>query len=145
MEAKREYVFLKENCQIQDFQSKLFLNKKGEKIVSYLLREVMTFGLSTRVLDLNVCGAIVPYNNLLGGKLVALAFCSQEIQNEYSKRYDDAASIISSYIKGSKVVKPTNIEIITTTSLYGSQSSQYNRLKLSKKIYDIKTLLTLST
>ena len=76
-----------------------------------------------------MCGAIPPYNHIIGGKLVALSAFSKELQTEYTKRYKNAQSEIASAMAGRSIVKPTSLEIVTTTSLYG-KSSQYNRLKV---------------
>jgi hypothetical protein len=67
-------------------------------------------------------GALPPYNELLGGKMVALALTSNEIREAYREKYKDYISII----KGRKF-KP-DLLFITTTSAFG-KSSLYNRLK----------------
>lgn len=67
-------------------------------------------------------GALPPYNELLGGKMVALALTSNEIKEAYREKYKDYISII----KGRKL-KP-DLLFITTTSAFG-KSSLYNRLK----------------
>lgn len=67
-------------------------------------------------------GALPPYNELLGGKMVALALISNEIKEAYREKYKDYISII----KGRKL-KP-DLLFITTTSAFG-KSSLYNRLK----------------
>ncbi|MGZ5889512.1 MAG: Druantia anti-phage system protein DruA [Hyphomicrobium sp.] len=39
------------------------------------------------VADITVCGAVQPYNAILGGKLVAMLAASPEIVLEYRRRY----------------------------------------------------------
>jgi len=67
-------------------------------------------------------GALPPYNELLGGKMVALSLTSNEIRAAYREKYKNYISII----KGRKL-KP-DLLFITTTSAFG-KSSLYNRLK----------------
>lgn len=72
-------------------------------------------------------GALPPYNELLGGKMVALALASDEIREAYRKKYKNYVSII----KGRKL-KPL-LSFITTTSAFG-RSSLYNRLKYNGEV-----------
>ncbi|MEW6103320.1 MAG: Druantia anti-phage system protein DruA [bacterium] len=67
-------------------------------------------------------GALPPYNELLGGKMVALALTSNEIREAYRKKYENYISII----KERKL--EAELLFITTTSAFG-KSSLYNRLK----------------
>ncbi|MBP2018538.1 hypothetical protein J2Z79_001953 [Symbiobacterium terraclitae] len=84
----------------------------------------------TSILELNVCGAIPPYNHLLGGKLVALLALSPQVVADYRERYGNRPSDIASRLKGQKVIRPAELVYVGTTSLYRVGSSQYNRLKL---------------
>src|SRR5437899_6175427 len=102
----------------------------GLRTLSVALIEVRKAGLSSQVADVSVCGAIAPYNVLLGGKLVALLMTSQEVRDAYRKRYAGQVSIISSQMAGREIYRPAELKLLTTTSLYGNGSSQYNRLRL---------------
>ena len=84
----------------------------------------------TSMLELNVCGAIPPYNEILAGKLVALLMLSPEVVNDYRGRYGERPSDIASKMKGKDVIRPAELIYIGTTSLYHVGASQYNRLKL---------------
>jgi hypothetical protein len=86
--------------------------------------------LSSEIADVSICGAVHPYNALLGGKLVALLLTSSDIQDVYARRYGGQTSVIASQMAGRVIQKPPNLRILTTTSLYGVGSSQYNRLAL---------------
>lgn len=86
--------------------------------------------IGTSLLELNVCGAIPPYNELLGGKLVALLMLSPQVLADYRERYGDRASDIATRMKGEPVVRPAELVYMGTTSLYQVGSSQYNRLRL---------------
>ena len=67
-------------------------------------------------------GALPPYNEILGGKMVALALTSNEIREAYKRKYNSSKTIIRG-----RTIKP-DLLFITTTSAFG-RSSLYNRLK----------------
>lgn len=86
--------------------------------------------IGTSMLELNICGAIPPYNELLAGKLTALVMLSPQVVEDYKQRYGERPSDIASRLKGEPVIRPADLIYIGTTSLYSVGSSQYNRLKL---------------
>ena len=104
----------------------------GERAVRAAVREIKKAGLSARVMDVNVCGATPVYRPLLAGKLAALSLLSAEACGEYASRYTSAVSEIASSMAGRPITKPADLCLLTTTSLYGSGSSQYNRLSISR-------------
>ena len=81
------------------------------------------------LLEITTCGAIAPYNRILGGKLVALLMLSPQIGVDYRRRYS-GPSIISSQMKNRAVIRDNALVYLGTTSLYVHGSSQYNRLRL---------------
>lgn len=72
-------------------------------------------------------GALPPYNELLGGKMVALAMVSNEVREAYREKYKEYISII----KGRKL--SSDLLFITTSSAFG-KSSLYNRLKYNGEV-----------
>jgi len=72
-------------------------------------------------------GALPPYNEILGGKMVALALTSNEIREAYERKYNSSKTIIRG-----RTIKP-DLLFITTTSAFG-KSSLYNRLKYNGEI-----------
>jgi hypothetical protein len=82
------------------------------------------------MMDITVCGAIAPYGPILGGKLVSLLLAGPDAVREYERRYATAVSVIASSMAGKAVVRGPKLVLLGTTSLYGSASSQYNRLKI---------------
>lgn len=66
-------------------------------------------------------GALPPYNELLGGKMVALSLVSNEIRKLYEKKYQNRKTLL----KKRKI--PNRLLFITTTSAYG-RSSVYERI-----------------
>lgn len=87
------------------------------------------------MLEITTCGAIAPYNHLLGGKLVALLLLSPQVGSDYRTRYGRKHSWISSQIKGEKVYRDCDLVFLSTTSLYSVGSSQYNRLYLPAETF----------
>lgn len=108
----------------------LFRSRDGNRALDIVLTEFRKAGLSSQVADVSICGAVHPYNELLAGKLVALMLTSREIQAANADRYGSQISVIASQMAGRPIVKPSELRILTTTSLYGIGSSQYNRLVL---------------
>jgi len=72
-------------------------------------------------------GALPPYNEILGGKMVALALTANEIRKAYKKKYNSYKSILKE-----RIIEP-DLLFITTTSAFG-RSSLYNRLKYNGEI-----------
>jgi len=108
-------------------------DKEGRSVIAFALGELRKRKLATEIADLAVCGAIPPYNHLIGGKLIALLMASQDARILYAQRYEQQESEIASQMAGRAVVRPANLRVITTTSLYGLLSNQYNRLKVTVK------------
>ena len=106
-------------------------NADFDRAFRIAIREIKKAGVATRIMDVNVCGASPVYREILGGKLAALSLFSEEIQKAYSSKYNNAASEIASGMAARPIVKPTRISLLTTTSLYGVGSSQYNRVSMS--------------
>lgn len=74
-----------------------------------------------QTMDIFTLGAIPPYNQLLGGKLMVYTAASQEIRMAYQAKYADATTEIT------KQVIPPHLVLLTTTSAFG-RSSIYNRV-----------------
>ena len=75
------------------------------------------------LMDAYVVGAVPPYNEILGGKLVASLIGSAEVSQAFSRKYGNVKGIISGQNKAAKLM------LVTVTSALG-RSSLYNRLKL---------------
>ena len=82
--------------------------------------------------DLTICGAVPPYNEVLGGKLVAMLMVSPEIVTEYRRRYGGLPSVIASSMAGRSIRRPADLVFIGTTSLYGQRPSQYDRISIPR-------------
>lgn len=86
----------------------------------------------TAIADLSVCGAVPPYSEILGGKLVAMLMVGPEVVVEYRRRYGGLPSVIASSMAGRPVCRPAELVFIGTTSLYGQRPSQYDRIRVPR-------------
>jgi len=102
----------------------------GSDTIRRVLKKAKGDRVGISVADITVCGAVQPYNALLGGKLVAMLAASPEVVLEYRHRYHNSESEIASSVAGRSIVRAPNLVLLGTTSLYGVGSSQYNRIKI---------------
>lgn len=72
-------------------------------------------------------GALPPYNDLLGGKMVCLALTSNEVREAYAEKYENRETILK------RRELPNRLLFISTTSAYG-KSSVYERVKYNSEI-----------
>lgn len=75
------------------------------------------------IMDAYVLGALPPYNQLLGGKLVSCLIRTKDVRDDFAEKYAHTRGIISGKKKKAQLV------MVTTSSSLG-RSSVYNRLKL---------------
>ncbi|NJB93178.1 Druantia anti-phage system protein DruA [Xanthomonas arboricola] len=80
------------------------------------------------IMDAYVLGAVPPYNQLLGGKVVAALLRTREIFDDFHQAYGSRKGVISQQVKVAKLAA------ITTTSSMG-RSSVYNRVRLDDTSY----------
>jgi hypothetical protein len=72
-------------------------------------------------------GALPPYNQLLGGKMVALSLSCNELREAYKEKYKNSETVLE------KRIIESNLLFITTTSAFG-RSSIYNRLNYNGNV-----------
>ena len=75
------------------------------------------------VMDAYVVGAVPPYSQMIGGKLVAALMGSTEVKRAYERKYLERQSVIRKRNNRARLV------LLTTTSALG-RSSIYNRLAI---------------
>lgn len=109
---------------------RLAASKDGQDAIRAVLRKAKADRVGISMADISVCGAVQPYNAILGGKLVAMLATSPEVVAEYRRRYKSAESEIASSMAGRPIVRSPHLVLLGTTSLYGIGSSQYNRIKI---------------
>lgn len=105
-------------------------DREGRDAVTKIVRRAKAGRVGTAIADLTVCGSLPPYNEILGGKLVAMLLVSPEMVHEYQRRYGGVSSIIASSMAGKPVSRAADLVFIGTTSLYGQRPSQYDRIKI---------------
>lgn len=122
----------------------LVMDGHNEKVIGIFALTDPVFNLSSRdewigwsvrereerlkqVMDAYVLGAVPPYNDLLGGKLVASLACSNEVRNDIKEKYSGEESLISEEIHDGDVV------LLTTTSAWG-KSSMLDRLQYKDRL-----------
>jgi Domain of unknown function (DUF4338) len=103
---------------------------QGSDIIRKIVKKAKADRVGIAVADITVCGAVQPYNAILGGKLIAMLAASPEVVLEYRRRYSNAESEIASSMAGRAIIRPPTLVLLGTTSLYGIGSSQYNRIKI---------------
>lgn len=140
--AKMELTSLYENPNFDNEWVRFLETEKGYSSVRNALVAQKSRHIGSSMLELNICGAIPPYNEILGGKLAALLALSPQVVKDYRNRYGNKKSEIASRLKNEDVIRPADLVYVGTTSLYYVGSSQYNRLKLPAAVlhsnYDIQ-------
>jgi hypothetical protein len=109
-------------------------NAAGRRAIAGVLRRAKAEAIGTEMADLIVCGAIAPYNSLLGGKLVSMLAVSPTVVRAYHARYQSYSSEIASSLAGRSISRRSHLVFVGTTSLYGSGSSQYNRVSIPRHV-----------
>ena len=105
-------------------------NKEVEIALQTVLAALKSRYAGINMLEISTCGAIPPYQHLLGGKLAALLLFSPQIADDYRTLYS-GPSIIASQLRNAPICRDNPLVYLGTTSLYAHGSSQYQRVRLS--------------
>jgi hypothetical protein len=105
-------------------------DEAGEHAVEIVLRRIKQKALAEHVLELITCGAVPPYGEILGGKLVAMLMASPRVVADVRRRYEGRISLIASAMKGSPVRREPRLAYLTTSSLYSAGSTQYDGVRV---------------
>ncbi len=108
----------------------LMRSEEGRRAVNVALVANRKTKIGSNMMEIIVCGAIPPYNELLGGKLISILACSPTVIRDYTQKYERQVSEIASRMKGERVIRDSRLAFLGTTSLYSVGSSQYNRIKV---------------
>jgi hypothetical protein len=109
---------------------RLLDTESGRKALRIALHANKKTKIGSNMMDIIVCGAVPPYGEMLGGKLVAMLMASPQVLRDYQQRYGGQPSEIVSRLAGRPVVRPADLVFLGTTSLYHVGSSQYERIKI---------------
>jgi len=104
--------------------------EEGVRAIDIALRRVKQQVIAANVMELITCGALPPYRDVLGGKLVAMLMLSSDVVRDVEHRYSGRVSLIASALAARPICRPARLALITTSSLYEIASSQYNRIKI---------------
>jgi hypothetical protein len=110
-------------------------NPRVRRAVTQICRTLKGERVGISMMDITVCGAVAPYNSILGGKLICILLCSSEIVQLYRERYHKQVSVIASAMAGREITRNPKLVLLCTTSLYGRGSSQYNRVKIPAALF----------
>ena len=121
-------------CDTAEALEEFMRGSPGRRTVARVLRIAKARLQGTAIADVTVCGAVAPYNLLLGGKLVAMLASSPEIIDAYRSRYSGRPSIIASSTAGRAIVRAADLVLLSTTGLYGVRPSQYDRLSMPASV-----------
>lgn len=100
---------------------------KAKAQIGRIARRARGERVGTVIADLTVCGAVAPYNALAAGKLVGALAVSPTVLAAYRGKYARPSEIASA-MAGRPITREARLSFVGTTSLYGTGSSQYNRL-----------------
>ena len=109
---------------------KALVNAESRQAIQSLIRRAKSDRVGVAMADISVSGAIAPYSSLLGGKLVAMLVTSPEVVEAYSIRYSNSSSVIASSMAGRPTIRTPHLVLLGTTSLYGTEPTQYTRLAI---------------
>jgi len=105
-------------------------NDSGRRAIKTALKEIKKERVGAGMMNIMVCGAIPPYNRILGGKLVAMALTGPKVIDMYQDKYGDYQSEIASSMKGEAVSKRNELVFLDTTGLFEIGSAQYDRIRV---------------
>jgi hypothetical protein len=109
---------------------RLLQTEDGRRAIRVALHANKKTKIGSSIMDIIICGAIPPYAELLGGKLVAMLMASPQVVAEYRARYQNQTSEIASRLAARPVIRPAELVFLGTTSLYHVGSSQYERIRI---------------
>ncbi|MBX0297531.1 Druantia anti-phage system protein DruA [Haloarcula nitratireducens] len=126
----REYFLENDIEDDQKFIETSLESDRGERALRTALKEIKKRRVGAGMMNIQVCGAIPPYNHILGGKLVAMALTGPKVINHYREKYEGYKSKIASSMKGEPIIKNNELVFLDTTGLFQVGSAQYDRVRV---------------
>jgi hypothetical protein len=128
----RDRRYFRENAEKSDreFIEDALEDDDGRRAIKTGLKEVKKRRVGAGMMNIMVCGAIPPYNHILGGKLVAMALTGPKVIDAYREKYEGAQSKIASSMAGETVIKESELVLLDTTGLFEVGSAQYDRVRI---------------
>jgi hypothetical protein len=112
----------------------LMATEHGQRAVETVLRRIKQQAIAENVMEIITCGAVAPYQQLLGGKLVAMLMTSPQVVSDVRERYEGKVSLIASGMAGAPMRRTPALAVLTTSSLYAVGSAQYNRIRIPGEV-----------
>lgn len=126
----REYFLENDIEDDKEFIEAAIDSERGNRALRTALKETKKRRVGAGMMNIQVCGAIPPYNHILGGKLVAMALTGPEVINHYREKYEGYKSKIASAMNGEAVIKNNELVFLDTTGLFKVGSAQYDRVRV---------------
>lgn len=126
----REYFRDRETDDDKEFIENAIESEQGNRALRTALKEIKKRRVGAGMMNIQVCGAIPPYNHILGGKLTAMTLTGPELIEAYRSKYEGSISEIASAMKGEPVIKENELVFLDTTSLFKTGSAQYDRIRI---------------
>jgi hypothetical protein len=114
----------------------LLWTEDGRRAVETVLRRIKQQAVAENVMEIITCGAVSPYQQVLGGKLVAMLIASPQVVRDVRRRYAGRVSLIASGMAGRPMRRKPALSLLTTSSLYAFGSAQYNRVRVPGNLVD---------
>ena len=105
-------------------------DERARAACEVVLRRIKQRAATENLMEIITCGAVPPYGDVLGGKLVAMLLAAPRVVKDVTDRYTGRVSLIASGLQGRPVVRQPALAVLTTSSLYAIGSSQYNRIRI---------------
>lgn len=86
-----------------DRLSSFLQTEDGRRAVDTTLRRIKQRAVAENVMEIITCGAVAPYNQILGGKLVAMLMTSPQVVKDVRDRYEGKVSLIASGMAGRSI------------------------------------------
>ncbi len=112
----------------------LLMTESGCRATEIILRRIKQQSIAENVMEIITCGAVAPYQQVLGGKLIAMLMTSPQVVRDVDTRYRGKVSLIASGMAGRAVIRTPALSLLTTSSLYALGSAQYNRIRIPSDI-----------
>lgn len=112
----------------------LLWTAEGQRAAEIVLRRIKQQAIAENVMEIITCGAVAPYQQLLGGKLVSMLMTSPQVVSDVRQRYQGKVSLIASGMAGRPIVRTPALSMLTTSSLYAYGSAQYNRVRIPASV-----------
>ena len=125
-----EYVKNNEDKSDEEFIEDALESKDGRRAIKKGIKAQKKERVGANMMNIMVCGGIPPYNEILSGKLVAMALTGPKVIETYKNKYENQVSKIASSMKGEPKVKSNDLVFLDTTSLFKVGSAQYSRIRV---------------